>query len=54
MALKLKVETRNLETQELESEKVIDHDVKEDRVWLGRHCYWAFRNNRSILTYPTE
>lgn len=52
MTLKLRVISRNMETDEIEVDKVIDHDDREDRVWLGRHCYWAFRNGRSITTEP--
>ena len=35
-----------------ESVRVIDHNDRYDRVWLGKHCFWAFRNNRAIITYP--
>ena len=41
MALKLRVISRNMETDEIEIDKVIDHDNREDRVWLGRHCFWG-------------
>ena len=47
------VETR-LADGSVESRKIIDHDNREDRVWLGRHCFWAFRNQRSVTTGPTE
>lgn len=49
--LKLIVETVNIETGERESRKVIDHNDRDDRVWLGKHCFWAFRNNRKVTTY---
>lgn len=53
MALKLEVITRNLgNLDEAPKRKVIDHDNREDRVWLGKHCFWAFRNNHSVLTSP--
>lgn len=51
MSIKLKVVTRNMETGE-ESEKIIDHEDGPDRKWLGRHCFWAFRNNHGVQTYP--
>ena len=52
MSLNLRVISRNMETGETELDKVIDHDKRDDRVWLGKHCFWAFRNGRSITTEP--
>jgi len=52
MSLKLRVITRDMETGVIEGDKVIDHDSRDDRVWLGKHCFWAFRNGRSITTQP--
>ena len=52
MGLKLRVISRNIETGDIEVDKVIDHDDRDDRVWLGKHCFWAFRNGRSIETIP--
>lgn len=26
--------------------------ARDSRVWLGRHCFWAFRNGREIRTGP--
>ena len=43
-----------LASQQLESQKVIDHDNSSDRKWLGTHCFWAMRNNRRVVTYPIE
>lgn len=37
---------------DMESRREIDHNDRESRVWLGRHCYWAFRNGREIRTGP--
>lgn len=54
MSLKLRVVSTNLETKEVELDKIIDHDNRNDRVWLGKHCYWAFRNGRSVSTTPIE
>lgn len=54
MELPLIVETRDLKTGELESSKTIDHADRDDRVWLGRHCFWAFRNGRSVTTYAKQ
>lgn len=37
-----------------ESFRHVDHNSREDRVWLGKHCFWAFRNGRAIVTYPSD
>ncbi len=37
---------------QLKSLNVIDHNSREDRAWLGKHCFWAFRNDHAIITYP--
>lgn len=34
------------------SRETIDHDNAERRAWLGRHCFWAFRNDHAVLTFP--
>ena len=49
--LHLQVISTNIATGAVELSKVIDHNSHDDRIWLGRHCYWAFRNGRSITTY---
>lgn len=49
-ALRLVVITKIAATGEIEGRKVIDHADHFDRKWLGKHCFWAFRNGRSILT----
>jgi hypothetical protein len=49
--LRLVVETANVITGQIEGRKVIDHNNREDRVWLGKHCFWAFRNGRSVKTF---
>lgn len=50
--LPLMVETWNVETDEKEAERVIDHSRHSHRSWLGKHCFWAFRNGRGIVTRP--
>ena len=50
MSLMLRVISTNMASGSVEVDRVIDHDNREDRVWLGRHCFWAFRNGRSITT----
>ncbi|MBO0125180.1 hypothetical protein [Agrobacterium sp. OT33] len=50
--LKLRVISKHMETGEIELSKVIDHNDRDDRVWLGKHCFWAFRNGRSVTTEP--
>lgn len=49
--LPLVVITRNMKTGAIESHKKIDHNNRDDRVWLGKHCFWAFRNGRSVETF---
>lgn len=50
--LLLRVITKNLETDEIVGDKIIDHNSVHDRQWLGKHCFWAFRNNHGVQTYP--
>lgn len=38
----------------LASTKTINHNDRDDRVWLGKHCYWAFRNDREIRTHAKK
>ncbi|HBO5514585.1 hypothetical protein [Pseudomonas aeruginosa] len=47
----IRVVTTDLATSQT-SEKVIDHNDREQRQWLGKHCFWAVRNNHSVLTTP--
>ena len=54
MKLPIRIITREIETGEVESDKIVDHDNHADRVWLSKHCYWAFRNNRSVETIPQD
>lgn len=37
-----------------EASVVVDHDDAEHRRWMGRHCFWAFRNGREVRTSATE
>lgn len=30
----------------------VNHEDFKDRKWLGKHCFWAMRNNRIVVTYP--
>jgi len=52
MMLQVNVITADAETGRAEASRVIDHDNHDDRVWLGKHCYWAMRNGRSVTTHP--
>ncbi len=36
----------------VEQERVIDHNRRSDLEWLGKHCFWAMRNDRSVTTTP--
>lgn len=51
MARMLMVITTDL-TNKTKTNRLIDHDDADARKWLGKHCYWAFRNKHSVLTYP--
>lgn len=52
--LKLRVVSKNMQTGVIELDKTIDHNNRDDRVWLGKHCFWAFRNGRSVTTEPAS
>ena len=51
MALNVTCETVDLETQQIEGVRIIDHTIAEHRQWLGRHAYWAMRNGKMLRTY---
>lgn len=46
--------TREMDSDDPAKHVVIDHDNFEHRKWLGKHCFWAFRSNHQIVTYPTD
>lgn len=50
--LPLEVVTTDISGTNRTRTKVIDHDDPGHRVWLGKHCFWAFRNGHSIKTTP--
>ena len=51
--LKIRVVTIDLlDPNNPDQTKEIDHNDHDDRVWLGKHCFWAMRNNREVRTYP--
>lgn len=50
--LPLKITTYRPGTDEIESERIIDHASHKDRVWLGKHCFWAVRNGLGVDTEP--
>lgn len=52
--LPLVVETFDLSTGETTGRTRIDHNNRDDRQWLGKHCFWAFRNGRGVRTYPAR
>ena len=37
-----------------ESVRTIDYNNREERVWLARHCFWAFRNGRTVVTHSAD
>lgn len=54
MARMLLVVTTDLATNTETNRRMIDHDDDDARKWLGKHCYWAFRNNHSVYTAPVH
>lgn len=34
------------------AQRLIDHNNKEHRVWLGKHCFWAMRSGVTVSTKP--
>lgn len=51
--LLIRVITTNLVTGDSNG-KVIDHNNREQRQWLGKHSFWAVRNNHSVMTTPVS
>lgn len=54
MTTYVEVTTTYLQTAGKTEAKIIDHDSRDDRTWLGKHCYWAMRNDCSVTTKPSE
>lgn len=50
----LRITTRDVESREVINVRVIDHGVHSDRVWLGKHCFWAARNGYEVTSTPME
>lgn len=48
----VEVVTRSVESGEITSTRTIDHNNHGDRVWLGKHSFWAMRNKHSVYTRP--
>lgn len=48
----IRVTTYVPETDEIENERVIDHNNHSDRVWLGNHSFWAMRNGFGVDVEP--
>lgn len=48
---KVRVITRDMKTG-TSTERVIDHDDREQRQWLGKHAFWAMRNHHEVVTRP--
>jgi hypothetical protein len=46
------VVTHDWETGTVEQTRIIDHGNKEEREWLNKHCYWAFRNGKAVTSVP--
>lgn len=52
--LMIVVETYVGDADEPEMTRTINHNDPLHRQWLGKHTYWAFRNQRAIHTCPLE
>lgn len=50
----IEVETYEGDNEEPESVRTIDHNDTIHRQWLGKHCFWALRNNRTVVTTPIK
>lgn len=50
--LLVNVVTVIVESDEIESERIIDLCNDRDRLWLGKHAFWALANGRGIEQYP--
>lgn len=46
------VVTRNMITGQVTDERLIDHNFRSDRQWLGNHLYWALRNDHGVQCAP--
>lgn len=53
-SVKLRVLTVRMSDMEEVDDRVIDHNKTADRQWLGKHCFWAFRNGHGVQTSPLE
>ena len=49
----VKVTTTNL-ADNSQTVRIIDHDERWPRVWLGKHCFWAMRTKHKVETEPVE
>lgn len=50
----LRITTRDVVSREVINVRVIDHNIHSDRVWLGKHCFWAARNGYEVTSTPME
>ena len=37
-----------------QSARLIDHNYKPHREWLGKHCFWAMREGLAVATAPAQ
>ena len=47
---RLALEVITIHADKQRTRRIIDHNNREDRVWLGKHCFWAFRNGAEVRT----
>jgi hypothetical protein len=52
--MRIVVETYVMATGKLESSRTINNLVRDNRIWLGKHCVWAFANGRGVQTYNEQ
>lgn len=46
------VQTWTMKGDELESERVIDYSRHSHKAWLAKHAFWAYANERGLVTRP--
>lgn len=49
--LELVVLTKDMKSGSVETRRVIDYNNRAHRLWLSKHCFWAFHNNRAVETF---
>lgn len=48
----IRVVVKDMATDEVIHDRIIDHNFRNDRIWLGKTSTWALHNGLSILSEP--